>query len=119
VSAPGGSDPVAPVGGGMFEVNIAEAPRAIRELELAAEELRAIQRDAISLAQVNPPALDEVSLDAAAELGRRANGGPQSLSEALTQGIAEVERVIEALRAGFAAYRSGDEEGSAAYSSQL
>jgi hypothetical protein len=102
----------------MFEVDIAEAPRAIRELELAAEELRAIQRDAMSLAHVNPPALDEVSQDAAAELGRRANGGPQSLNEALTQGIAELERMMGALRSGFAAYRSGDEEGSTAYSNQ-
>ena len=93
-------------GGGSFAVDIAQAPKAIRELEQAREELQAIKRDATLLGQVNPPTRDQVSLDAAQLLGRSASGGPTSFAEALTAGIEEISRMIEALRSGFAAYRA-------------
>ncbi len=114
MSAPGGSDPVAPVGGGMFEVNIAEAPRAIRELETALEELKDIRRRAVSLGQVNPSATDEVSVDAAAALGKAAVGGPESFTQALDQGITELDRVVRARMSGFDAYRQNGEDGAQA-----
>jgi hypothetical protein len=41
-------------GGGSFAVDIAQAPKAIRELEQAREELQEIKRDATYLGQVNP-----------------------------------------------------------------
>jgi hypothetical protein len=111
VSAPGGPDPVAPVGGGMFEVNIAEAPKAIRELEHARDELASIREDAIGLAVVRPPAVDDVSVDAAKCLSLRAKGGPRSLMQALDEGIQETTRLIEALRSSFALYQQGDGSG--------
>jgi len=115
VTQPGGpsSDPISPVGGGAFEVNIAEAPRAIRELEHARDELYAIRDETQSLAQVNPPARDQVSLDAARLLGERGVGSPTSFQAAVDAGIVEVTKVIDALRAGFAAYNSSDETASA------
>ncbi len=116
MSAPGGSDPVAPVGGGMFEVNIAEAPRAIRDLEQARDELVSIREDAIVLAEVLPSAVDDVSLDAAKSLSLRASGGPHSLMQALDEGIQETSRLIEALQAGFAQYQQGDVDGRRSFS---
>ena len=111
MSAPGGTDPVAPVGGGMFEVNIAEAPRAIRELETARQELRAIKQDALRLGHVDPSATDEVSVDAARALGRVAVDGPASFVEAVNAGINELTAMIESLERGFATYSGTDERG--------
>lgn len=104
-------------GGGSFAVDIAQAPKAIRELEEALEELRAIQRDAIVLGRVAPPTRDQVSFDAAQVLGQVANGGPGSLSRALTDGMTEISRTIESLRAGIAAYERSDEGAEAQFDS--
>jgi hypothetical protein len=98
VSAPGGPDGV---GGGMFEVDIAEAPRAIRELEQARGELESIKVEAVRLGQVNPPATDTVSVEAAQILEQAAVAGPRSFLQALTEGVAEIDRLIASLRAGF------------------
>ena len=108
MSAPGGSDGV---GGGLFEVNIAEAPRAIRELEQARNELASIRDDALRLADVRPPATDDVSVDAARALSQRANGGPQSFMHALDEGIQEIARMVDALRAGLARYQENEDSG--------
>lgn len=97
-----------PVGGGSFEVDISRAPDAIRELEGALEELRSIRQDATQLGQVVPPTNDLVTRDAAHVLGLKATSGPGSLLQALEAGIAELERMILALRAGFAAYEEAD-----------
>lgn len=114
MTGPGGAAP-APVGGGAFEVDIARAPQAIRELEQARDELRNLKNEAQSLAHVNPPARDEVSVEAAALLGQRATGGPGSLMETLDAGINELSKMIGALRSGFDAYRSNDAEGETQY----
>lgn len=102
----------APVGGGAFDVDIARAPQAIRELQQARVELQRIRQDALSLAEVRPPAADQVSLDAAQKLSETANGGPQSFMAALEAGIEEITRMMEALRSGFAAYEAADENSS-------
>jgi hypothetical protein len=99
-------------GGGSFAVDSARAPKAIRELEDARRELESIKQDAQVLGQVNPPARDQVSLDAALVLGRLAVGGPGALIPALDQGIREIGNMIEALRSGFENYRGGDEDAS-------
>ncbi|PVZ11068.1 PE family protein [Actinomycetospora cinnamomea] len=99
-------------------MNIAEAPKAIRELEAAREELESIKDEALTLGQVNPPARDQVSLDAAAALARTAVDGPTSFMQALDQGIREIDALIHALRAGFESYRANDEEALALYRSQ-
>lgn len=113
MSAPGGSDGI---GGGMFEVNIAEAPDAIRQLERARDELLSIREDAIVLAEVRPSAVDDVSLDAAKSLSLRASGGPRSLMQALDEGIQETSRLIEALRTGFGQYQQNDDNGRRSFS---
>ena len=99
-----------PVGGGSFEVDITRAPDAIRELEQAKAELESIKRDAFYLGQVSPPTQDLVTRDAVRVLGDRATVGPSSFVGSLTQGIEEITRMIEALRAGFAAYERSDNE---------
>lgn len=98
-----------PVGGGSFEVDISRAPEAIRELEQARQELRGIRDEALSLADVPAPTSDLVSQDAARVLGQKASGAPGSFMEAVDAGIAEVTRMIEALRVGFAEYQAADE----------
>ena len=104
-----------PVGGGSFEVDITRAPEAIRELETALAELNSIKIDAQLLSQVAPPTNDLVTRDAAAVLGRKAIDGPGSLTDALDQGIAEVTRLIQQLRAGFEAYRQSDADAGTQY----
>ena len=64
-------------GGGSFVVDIAQAPKAIRELEDARRELESIKQDAQALGHVNPPARDQVSLDAAQVLGRIGSRWPR------------------------------------------
>ena len=67
------------VGGGDFAVDLANAPRAIRELEEAARELVDHTTCAVALGRVTPPSRDQVSLDAATMLGISAVGGNGSL----------------------------------------
>ncbi|MHC1558054.1 PE domain-containing protein [Actinomycetospora sp. C-140] len=104
MTQPGGLDAK-----GSFSVDITQAPRAIQELEAARRELRSIRDEALSLTDVRPGAADQVSIDAATALSRRANGSPASLMESLDQGIAELTRMIDALRAGFADYEHADD----------
>ena len=102
-------------GGGSFVVDIAQAPKAIRELEEAREELqrssgtprswgRSILQHATRSASMPPRSWD-----------RSASGGPTSFVEALTAGIEEISRMIEALRSGFAAYERGDQSASSEF----
>jgi hypothetical protein len=116
VTLPGPSAPPPQVGGGVFEVDIAQAPKAIRELEAARRELESIKRDAVYLGQISPPTRDQVSIDAAQALAMKATSGPHSFLEALTQGIAEIQRMVDALRASFEAYERSDQVGRAHYS---
>jgi hypothetical protein len=107
-----------PVGGGSFEVDISRAPEAIRELEQARDELRGIRDEALSLSDIQAPTYDQVSQDAARVLSRKASGEPGSFMEALDSGIAEVTRMIEALRAGFAEYQAADDDTRASLTRQ-
>ena len=102
------------VGGGAFTVDLARAPEAIRELEHAAAELSSIRRDAERLGKIAPPAMDQVTLDAAAVLGAAAAGGPGSFVAALDSGIGQIHDMIEALQSALSAYRASDEENEAA-----
>ena len=104
------------VGGGEFTVNLDQAPRAIRELEAARDELNSIRRDAIDLGRITPPTNDLVTRDAAAFLGLTATGGPGSLVSALDAGIAQVEAMISNVRLAMDAYRSADEQASSGLS---
>jgi hypothetical protein len=107
LASPGVSQPQ-PVGGGSFAVDITRAPEAIRQLEDALLELRSIRQEATQLGHITPPTADAVSVDAAQALSMKANGGPGSLLSALEAGISELERMIQSLGAGLAAYRGSD-----------
>ncbi|GAA4783643.1 hypothetical protein GCM10023200_16400 [Actinomycetospora chlora] len=97
------------VGGGAFDVDLDQAPQAIRKLEEARRELVGIRQDAMDLARVTPPTNDQVSKDAALALGAAATGGPGSFVNALDSGIAELESMIASLQAGLQRYRGHDE----------
>ncbi|GAA4885091.1 hypothetical protein [Actinomycetospora straminea] len=101
------------VGGGAFTVDLARAPEAIRELEDAARELFRIRQDAEQLGKIDPPAQDQVSLDAARVLGLAANGGNGSLVAALDSGLDQIGALIGSLRTALAAYEAADDEGEA------
>ncbi|MDD7968567.1 PE domain-containing protein [Actinomycetospora lemnae] len=104
-----------PVGGGAFTVDITRAPEAIRELEQARGELESIKKAARLLAHIDPPANDQVSIDAARVLGLKASEGPGSLAVALEQGIDEISRLIEQLRVGFEMYQQAEAEAESRY----
>lgn len=104
-----------PVGGGAFTVDITRAPEAIRELEQARNELESIRDEAQQLGQVDPPAMDQVSIDAATLLGRTASEGPGSLVVALSQGIDEISNMITQLTTAFDVYRQQEAEAEAAF----
>jgi hypothetical protein len=116
LASPGVSQPQ-PVGGGSFAVDITRAPEAIRQLEQARDELEDIQRDAFALGQITPPTADQVSLDAAQVLAQKGVGGPGSLVDALNAGILEIQRTIDALRAGLDVYQRSDRDAQASFSS--
>jgi hypothetical protein len=101
------------VGGGDFAVDLANAPRAIRELEEAARELFDIRREAERLGKVTPPSRDQVSLDAATLLGVSAVGGNGSFLQALDQGIQQVNDMIAGLRSALAGYDGADAQSAA------
>lgn len=108
-------DPLpAPVGGGTFQVDLARAPEAIRELEYALDELQKLKAHAASLGKIDPESRDSVSLDMAAMLGATAVGGPGSLDAALDAGIAEVKHLITAMTDDLARYRATDAAASTA-----
>lgn len=101
------------VGGGDFAVDLADAPRAIRELEEAARELVDIRRDAEALGRVTPPSRDQVSLDAATMLGISAVGGNGSLLQALDKGIQQINDMIAGLQDAMTRYGTVDQEAEA------
>lgn len=106
------------VGGGMFTVNLDQAPQAIRELEEALHELQAIREDAQALGRISPPTRDQVSADAAQVLGLAATGGPGSMVEALTLGMQHVQNMITNLKVALEQrYPQSDEDARAAYNS--
>jgi hypothetical protein len=106
------------VGGGAFEVDLAQAPQAIRKLEQALDELQQIREDAQALGRVTPPTRDQVSVDAATSLGLVATGGPGSLVDALTLGMSELRSMINNLRGALEhQYPRTDDDGRAAIDS--
>lgn len=97
-----------PAGGG-FRVEVDSAAQAIRELEDALRELHNIRQKARSLEQVNPPATDSVSREAALALSNVAVVGKGSFGTALDDGIAQLQATIAALKASLRTYSNSDE----------
>lgn len=98
-----------PVGSDQFRIDLERAPRAIRELEDARDQLRHLKTEAIALGKVTPPTQDQVSLDAARLLEATAVGGDGSLVAALDSGIRQIEELVTSLRRDVASYRTVDD----------
>lgn len=98
-----------PAGSDQFRIDLERAPQAIRELEVALEQLRVLRNDAMALGRVVPPTQDQVSLDAASILGATAVGGTGSFLGALDSGILQVEHLIAGLREDIEKYRTVDQ----------
>lgn len=101
------------VGGGTFEVDLTQAPAAIRQLEEAVRELGDIRREAERLGRITPPTQDKVSRDAADYLQSTAVGGHGSFAQALDSGIYQINNMIAALQSALTRYGKTDEENKA------
>ena len=100
------------VGGGDFAVDLANAPRAIRELEEAKIELLNIRDEAFALGKVTPPSADQVSADAATMLGIAAVGGNGSFIAALDAGATQIQQYIDSVHAALSRYENTDAQNS-------
>ncbi len=97
-----------------FQLDPDQAPQAITAFRQAAEDLRDLMVDAMSLANVRAPGLDAVSINAAKEIGRWAAGADAgSLRSALESGAIQLEKTADALERSLATYRDADEASAA------
>ncbi|NYD39556.1 hypothetical protein [Actinomycetospora corticicola] len=94
--------------GGSFTVDLARAPEAIRELEHARDQLRALMVEARRLGRIDPGTTDQVSLDAATVFGATADGGDGSLVRALETGAQRLDLLIDTVRSELRSYRDVD-----------
>lgn len=98
-----------PPASGHFRVTLDQAPNAIFHLRRAADVFEAKLDWAESLGQIDPPGVDEVSLDAVRIMQAAAIGPEGSLRMALQQGAAEFRREADALDAQLRAYHQVEE----------
>ncbi|WP_018331844.1 hypothetical protein [Actinomycetospora chiangmaiensis] len=101
--------PVAPAADA-FTVDLDAAPRVLRELYAARDELLNVRAEALQLGRVDPQTNDEVSRDAAMVFGAIATGGSGSLLAAVDGGIARLGELIGNVEAELAAYRQSEQE---------
>lgn len=93
-----------------FRIDLDQAPQAIATFRQAAQEMRNLMADAAQLANVTPPGHDQVSINAAREIGQwTASGEPGSLRAALASGAIQLEKAAEALERSLALHRDTDE----------
>jgi hypothetical protein len=101
--------------GGSFTVDLERAPQTLRDLTAARDELVVLMKDARALGRIDPGSVDEVSRDAATQLGVVADGGHGSLLEALEAGAARLTQFIEAIEHEIRAYRSAEDASSGSF----
>ncbi|MGH3722142.1 MAG: hypothetical protein ACRDRI_25535 [Pseudonocardiaceae bacterium] len=93
-----------------FQLDLDQAPQAIAGFRQAAQRMRRLMVEAAKLANVAPPGLDAVSINAAREIGQWAAGDePGSLHWALDSGAIQLEETAAALERSLATCRSTDE----------
>ncbi|MCA1822143.1 MAG: hypothetical protein LC644_10475, partial [Pseudonocardia sp.] len=97
-----------------FQLDLAQAPKAIAAFREAAEGLRDLKDDARQLAEISAPGLDAVSINAAKEIGQwAASHEPGSLRSALESGAMQLEKAADALEQSLNTYRNADETNAA------
>jgi hypothetical protein len=93
-----------------FRLDLDQAPQAIATFRQVAQEMRDLMVEAAQLANVTPPGLDAVSVNAAKEIGQwAASEEPGSLRSALESGAIQLEKAADALERSLAVYRNTDE----------
>jgi hypothetical protein len=97
-----------------FRLDLDQAPQAIAAFRQVAHGMRDLLVEAAQLANVTPPGLDAVSVNAAREIGQWAvSEEPGSLRSALESGAIQLERAADALERSLAIYRNTDEVNAA------
>ncbi|MGH3873096.1 MAG: hypothetical protein ACRDSR_16585 [Pseudonocardiaceae bacterium] len=93
-----------------FSVDYERAPQAIADLEEAAEFFRDRARKAQLLADIRPPGIDGVSVNAASQIGRWASdSGANNLYVTLLAGAKQLEDLACKLREDLTTYLQVDE----------
>ncbi|MGH3793110.1 MAG: hypothetical protein ACRDRU_08465 [Pseudonocardiaceae bacterium] len=93
-----------------FQLDLDQAPQAIATFRQVAEEMRDLKDKAARLANITPPGLDAVSINAAKEIGRwAASDEPGSLRSALESGALQLEKAADALEQSLSTHRNTDE----------
>ncbi|MGQ0778998.1 MAG: hypothetical protein ACT4NY_32065, partial [Pseudonocardiales bacterium] len=96
--------------GQSFMIDIERAPQSIADLEAAAEFLKRQAKVAQGLANVSPPGVDGVSLNAAKEIGKWASdSGVNNLEATLIAGAEQLRTLAMKLREELQAYLQVDE----------
>jgi hypothetical protein len=88
-----------------FSIDYERVPQAIADLEHAAKFFRSQATVAEDLAQIPPPGVDGVSLNAVAQIGRWASdSGENNLAATVRAGALQLEDLAHKLRADLKAY---------------
>jgi hypothetical protein len=97
-----------------FQLDLDQAPHTISTFRQAAQEMRDLKIEAGRLADVRPPGLDAVSINAAKEIGQWALSEEQgSLQWALESGALQLEKAADALERSLTTHQSTDEANAA------
>ncbi|MGH3813273.1 MAG: hypothetical protein ACRDUV_12570 [Pseudonocardiaceae bacterium] len=92
-----------------FSIDYERAPQAIADLEAAAEFFRDRARKAQLLADIRPPGIDGVSVNAAAQIGRWASdSGVNNLYATLLAGAKQLDDLSHKLREDLKTYLQVD-----------
>jgi hypothetical protein len=97
-----------------FQLDLDQAPQAIAAFRQVAQGMRDLMDQALRLANVTPPGLDAVSINAAKEIGQwAASEEPGSLRCALESGAVQLEKAAKALEQSLAIHRNTDDVNAA------
>jgi hypothetical protein len=97
-----------------FQLDLDQAPQAIAAFLQVAQGMRDLKVEAGRLAEVPPPGMDAVSINAAKEIGQWAiSDEPGSLRWALESGATQLEKAAKALERSLASHRNTDEVNAA------
>ena len=103
-----------------FQLDLDQAPKAIAAFRQAAERLRDLMDEATRLANIRPPGVDAVSINAVKEMGQWAiSAHPGTLQWALESGAVQMEEIADALERSLATHRITDEANAARLRQEL
>jgi hypothetical protein len=97
-----------------FRLNLDQAPQAIATFRYVADELRKLMDEVRNLAEIKPPGLDAVSINAAKEISQWAvSTEPGSFQSAMESGATQLEKIASALERSLQIHRQIDEVNAA------